>query len=567
MLPKLLPRHHGLEGTLKYLFAPIGEHTDPHLVAAWDTSLLEFDDTVRPGTVERRELVRQLDAPRRLRGKHVKAGHVLHVPISVHAEDGLLGDTVWRGLAEEFVAWLGLDRCRWVAVHHGTSRNDNDHIHLVVQLVGEDGRVARLDHSKRKARAWALEVEQRLNLVHTGRSGTGARELTRAEYERAHRDHKEPEPQRRVLERKVRAAAAGATDPGEFVDNLTRAGVEIDLVTAEVGPDGLMPAGRRVVGYTVALTREELARDKVPADVPALRLSGGQLARDLALGEVIDRWRAARPPLGPDGERTPTRESALVGALTAPGQWRAQPADGPLPRWRRRMTEQGVHEALDTLDALVDEGLVAPPASAAAPSDRAARLHHALDQAAGLATVVAVLWPAGGVDEQGRPVGEHARRAAEDLAAAARLTRPAPTRRPVRRPDPLLPELASAARVVARTAGDPELTLLLLILIVLAVLVIAVSAWFDASAPRGTPDAHVHDATTLLRPYEADAHELRTPRDPPARTGPDLERRPAPERHAVEDGHRRLASILPRLRQRPPTHTKPHQPLPGGQTR
>ncbi|WNV84890.1 relaxase/mobilization nuclease domain-containing protein [Umezawaea sp. Da 62-37] len=117
---------------------------------------------------------------------------MLHVPISVHAEDELLGDTVWRGFGEEFVVRLGLDRCRWVAVHHGTSATGNDHIHLVVCLVGEDGRVARLDHSKRKARAWALEVERRLDLVRTGQAGTGTRELTCTEHERAQRTGVKP---------------------------------------------------------------------------------------------------------------------------------------------------------------------------------------------------------------------------------------------------------------------------------------------------------------------------------------------------------------------------------------
>ena len=42
-----------------------------------------------------------------------------------------------------FEASGGQAACRWVAVRHGRSRAGNDHFHIVVGLVREDGKVAR----------------------------------------------------------------------------------------------------------------------------------------------------------------------------------------------------------------------------------------------------------------------------------------------------------------------------------------------------------------------------------------------------------------------------------------
>ena len=480
MLPKLLPRHSNLRETVRYLFALVGAHTDPHILAAWDDDLLH-PEVARPneagGLRETvlREIVTGLDAPRRMRHKTVAAGHVLHVPIAVHRDDGLLGDARWRELAEEFVARLGLERCRWIAVHHGTSTAGNDHIHLVVQLVDEDGKVARLSHSKVKARAWAQEVEQRLGLVRTGATGTGARELTRAEHERAHRTGTEP--QRRTLERRVRAAAAGSTGPGEFVDVLAATGVRVTPVTGGDLDE------ERVTGYRVVLDE-----DQVLDQGPALRLGGGQLARDLALPELVDRWRTARDVLtdtaGPD--RTAVAVDAADPATWAPGSTR--PTRGGDARWAlakgQVLTAAGLLDRLDLDD----------------PVHR----HVAVEQAAQFAAVLALRWPVDPADENQRRVADAVRQAADDLAAATRLWHPSPVRRPAR-PRPLLPVLAKLALRLART-GSTDLALTLLVLAALAVLVIALSdrvtGTGEPAPPRGEPGAHLRAAAEHLRPYQ-----------------------------------------------------------------
>jgi hypothetical protein len=63
-------------------------------------------------------------------------------------------------------------------------------------------------------------------------------------------------------------------------------------VTPLTGDDS---GARRVTGYRVAL-----AEDQVLDGGPALQLGGGQLARDLMLPELVDRWGRARTVLAED---------------------------------------------------------------------------------------------------------------------------------------------------------------------------------------------------------------------------------------------------------------------------
>jgi hypothetical protein len=65
----------------------------------------------------------------------------------------------------------GSNRCRWIAMHHGLSAAGNDHLHSVVQLVGERGRRLALFNDKRTWRTWALGAEKQLGLVASGRAG------------------------------------------------------------------------------------------------------------------------------------------------------------------------------------------------------------------------------------------------------------------------------------------------------------------------------------------------------------------------------------------------------------
>jgi hypothetical protein len=67
---------------------------------------------------------------------------------------------------------------RWVAVRHGVSSNGNDHVHVVVNLVREDGTKASIhnDHGRAQKACRELEVEhglQRLESAERGRASRG----------------------------------------------------------------------------------------------------------------------------------------------------------------------------------------------------------------------------------------------------------------------------------------------------------------------------------------------------------------------------------------------------------
>jgi hypothetical protein len=271
--------------TVNYLFGPgkHNEHTNPHLIAAWDTAWL--DDPALSASLTttkgRARLISALDAPRILHEVEVPGGHVYHVPLSLPAEDGLLGDIRWRQVVEEAIGRLGFGPdsegrggCRWIAVHHGLSINGNDHVHVVVQLVRGDGRIADLYRDWPRWDAVCQAAEERWNLTRTRRAGAGERPLSRAELERAARTGRHPA--RRELAHRVRAAAAAASSELEFLSDLRRSGV---LIQPRL-------SGEQVVGYCVAIASE---------GADPLWLSGSHLHRDLSLPKLRARWDKLDP--------------------------------------------------------------------------------------------------------------------------------------------------------------------------------------------------------------------------------------------------------------------------------
>ena len=73
-------------------------------------------------------------------------------------------------MAREAVHQLGFDSgdgqapCRWVAVRHGRSEAGNDHVHLVVNLVHEDGKVASTRNDFKRLSALCADMECRYGL-------------------------------------------------------------------------------------------------------------------------------------------------------------------------------------------------------------------------------------------------------------------------------------------------------------------------------------------------------------------------------------------------------------------
>ena len=274
MIPNIV-RGGRMAGLMVYLAGPgrANEHENPHVVAGDDTALATVEEGAKLSREDALALGRTLDQPRVMfgrsitkpirrwdkeQGKRVKVGetdaHVWHCSLSLSAAaDEPLTDAAWKMIAEQFVERMGFidpDRAktsRWVAVRHGLSKNGNDHIHIAVQMVTEDGSRAREHNDRSRAQQVCRQLEREFGLAVTEGAAMKqtlphekAWERQRAERERS------PFIERKELRRRLRAAAAGATSEAEFVQRVYSSGVILRPRFATGRSD-------QITGYSVAL--------------------------------------------------------------------------------------------------------------------------------------------------------------------------------------------------------------------------------------------------------------------------------------------------------------------------
>jgi len=285
-----------VRGLVEYLFGPgrSDEHTDPHVIAAHTTLLLD-DRALTP--LARKMLATELDDTRVLLAPEVKEKFVFHASISLAPEDGPVSEETWQDIATSVAEHLGFGedtpgaRVRWMAVHHGLSRNGNDHIHLVANLISEDGR----QHNFVRP-PWVMlsEVRKQLEIKHSLRlvghdKGTGLGAYSQTEARRADEQRQSTaadkgvsvasvqaaEPETVRLERWVRAAASAAVDESDFLHHLQDEGVA-------VRPRFATGDRSRVVGMSVALPTGD--------GQTLIWHGGGRLAKDLTLPAIRKQW-------------------------------------------------------------------------------------------------------------------------------------------------------------------------------------------------------------------------------------------------------------------------------------
>lgn len=361
MMPNVV-RGDRTAGLLNYLVGPgrANEHENPHLVAG-DPVLMAWHDDAELGRDGAFAIARHLEKPRQAFGVDVAGGHVWHCSLSLRSEEGQLTDETWQQIATDFVTAMGFDDhegtkapCRWVAVRHGLSKNGNDHIHIVVNLVREDGTKASIHHDFRRAQTVSRELEERYGLerLESARAERGTRGYKQGEREsearrraqaRHERDHREgrveagwaalskedradlihramrEEQPREALARRVRACATAAESEGEFVRRLRGAGVLVRPRFADGRNDV-------VTGYSVAAK-------PVSGERP-IWYGGGHLGRDLTLPRLRSDW-----PDTPTGASEAAAEwvAARRGRrVVAPGRERATPT---AEEWSRRGDE------------------------------------------------------------------------------------------------------------------------------------------------------------------------------------------------------------------------------------
>lgn len=331
-----------MPGLMVYLAGPgkRNEHTDPHLVAG-DPSAMALhgdSDLDRNGALE---VAHHLDAPKDLYGTEVREGHVWHCSLSLGPQDGELSDEQWAEIAQEFVSGMEMDGSdgrsplRWAAVRHGLSANGNDHIHLAVSVVAEDGTKWWRRGDFFKAREVAGEIERRHGLTFVGhgaesasekgydpaakeaaararaeakyvreRGGDGAawKRLSAAERRAKVADHRDDVEPSRALANRVRAAATASRDEAEFVRRCRRT--------------GLLVRPRFAHGRTDVVTGWSVAERPKHGERPIWR-GGGKLGRDLTLTALRKSW--------PD---TPENATAAAAEWKAAGRHRKPVAPG-----------------------------------------------------------------------------------------------------------------------------------------------------------------------------------------------------------------------------------------------
>jgi relaxase-like protein len=306
-----------MAGLLVYLAGPgrSNEHSEPHLVAG-DAAVMAWHDDAELNHQAALQIGWQLDQPRRAFGTRVttavknreghnvgvKDAHVWHCSLSLRADEPELSDEKWAHICEEFVAGMGFADpssddapCRWVAVRHGRSKAGNDHVHVVVGLVREDGTKANVWNDRPNAQrlAGALERKYGLQVLESRDAGTGVRGQKPAEVEVVVRDE---------LAKTVRATAAACDNEAEFVRRMRQ--------TPDMRIRPRFAAGRDdvVTGYSVAWA--------APGAGAANWYGGGSLGADLSLPKL----RAAWPDTPQDAATAiPEWQAAKRNQRSAPG--------------------------------------------------------------------------------------------------------------------------------------------------------------------------------------------------------------------------------------------------------
>lgn len=337
-----------MRGLMRYLVGPgkHNEHTSPHLVAGssgvmawWDDAELNADEAAQIGAMldkPRTELGVQVMIPAKefdpATGQMVDAGrrpgHVWHCSLSLGADEGAIGDEKWGAIASRFIELMDINdgvrsEARWVAVHHGQSTAGNDHIHLVVGLVREDGTKisTHRDYARTQQACATIEQEFGLQVIESRTQGRGQAGLSRAELRRTGTGE---ELERRWLERVVSGAAIASRSEDEFVRRVRSSGALVRPRFAAGGQD-------KVVGYSVAKRTKKGTRP--------VWLGGGQVGHDLTLPRLREGWDIA-------GD-----EAAFAEWRAA---WRGVKPVGRGPEVRTPSAETW-HRAVDELTRLADQ--------------------------------------------------------------------------------------------------------------------------------------------------------------------------------------------------------------------
>lgn len=209
--------------------------------------------------------------------------------------DRILSDVEWADAAQSLLEELGADHLPWVAVRHG-----EDHIHVAVCRIADDGTVWKGSHDRRRAQRACAEIEEQLGLAkaprrrdHTSVQAADS-QITQGEYGKAQREGKAP--QRVVLTEKVTAARDAAK------------GMGTNAFEAECSTLGVVAVVNKATTGTISGYRFQLAEESLAPGEEALTFKASQLHKGLA-------WKALGAALGNHNPEPPPRTVTAVPAV------------------------------------------------------------------------------------------------------------------------------------------------------------------------------------------------------------------------------------------------------------
>lgn len=262
--------------------------------------------------------------------------HMYHLIVSLPPGNEWT-DEQWSKVGWDLVKGLGFTEgpddaqgCKVVGMRHGTSVGGNDHMHIAVNLVREDGRRAYVpQYDFAQVQQIRRDIENRYDFVlplqDRGREPNNQLPAyTQVEAQRAHERSLfsgRPElPDRVVLQQMVRAAATASATEAEFIYQLMAATPELGLEAASWSPGKTEAVGYRVwiEGHEERLTASQLAPDLT---LPKLRQQWAENEDDVSRAEARALWQGETPPTVPE---EPTVRQALHQVADELERWHGQ---------------------------------------------------------------------------------------------------------------------------------------------------------------------------------------------------------------------------------------------------
>ncbi len=275
----------GFGGLVSYLQNGHRASADPERVA-W-TSTRNLDDIEEPRTAAKVMRAHAEQNPRVERP-------VYHFGLSL-APGEHLSPEQWNAAVDRVLARMGLDRHQALVIAHGDT--DKEHVHVVVNRVGEDFHAWNARRDMVKANEAAREIEREHGLKRTGSRDHAAPELSTPAYQEARRTGQQPLADR--VREETGPELAKATSWRDFEERLAAHGFRLERAergSGVVATDGQRKASLSAVDRT--LSGPQLAkrfgetfqehRERYP-ELPQVAPPTGRAVAPLAGGSVEER--------------------------------------------------------------------------------------------------------------------------------------------------------------------------------------------------------------------------------------------------------------------------------------